>query len=494
MTKEAFELETKGQDMKLAATETGDPALDCDDDGRFPRRTGTWKTATAHIVTAVIGSGVLSLGWSIAQMGWIFGPIVLIMFSAITWYTAALLCDAYRTGDELAGKRNYTYMAAVKAHLGPGNQIFCAVMQHINLFATGVGYTVTGSLALVAVRRSTCFHNNRGKIVIEDGACSYNNNPWMIFFGGLQLLFSQIPDFGGLWWLSYLATLMSFAYSIIAIILSIARLASGASADHGTVWGVAPTVSSAEATWGIYVALGSMAFAYSFSMILIEIQDTLKQPPSERVSMVKGTHTGIFITTSFYMTVGVLSYAAFGDSVPGNIFTGFGFFEPYWVVGATNVFVFIHLIGAYQVYMQPFMEFVEASIRRLSPDSKLLNYEYVFNMPGYGLFSISPLRLVSRSVIVCCTTVLALLLPFFNDLVGLVGSLGFWPLTVHFPVEMHISARKIPTFSRKGILLRLLSLFTLIISIVSAIGSVAYIVTDIQNYKVFDSVSDSVTS
>lgn len=24
--------------------------------------------------------------------------------------------------------------------------------------------------------------------------------------------FSQIPDFGGLWWLSYLATLMSFAY------------------------------------------------------------------------------------------------------------------------------------------------------------------------------------------------------------------------------------------------------------------------------------------
>lgn len=43
--------------------------------------------------------------------------------------------------------------------------------------------------------------------------------------------------------------------------------------------------------------------------------------------------------TSFYMTVGVLSYAAFGDSVPGNIFTGFGFFEPYWVVGATNVFV-----------------------------------------------------------------------------------------------------------------------------------------------------------
>lgn len=52
--------------------------------------------------------------------------------------------------------------------------------------------------------------------------------------------------------------------SIIAIVLSVARLASGAAVDHGTVWGVADTVSPAEATWGVFVGLGSMAFAYSF--------------------------------------------------------------------------------------------------------------------------------------------------------------------------------------------------------------------------------------
>lgn len=51
---------------------------------------------------------------------------------------------------------------------------------------------------------------------------------------------------------------------------------------------------------------------------------------------------------------------------------------------------------------------------------------------------------------------------------------------VHFPVEMHIAAHKIPAFSRKGVLLRLLSLFTLSISIAAAIGSVAYIITDVQ--------------
>lgn len=29
----------------------------------------------------------------------------LFRFSAITWYTAALLCDAYRVGDPLTGKQ-----------------------------------------------------------------------------------------------------------------------------------------------------------------------------------------------------------------------------------------------------------------------------------------------------------------------------------------------------------------------------------------------------
>jgi hypothetical protein len=29
--------------------------------------------------------------------------------------------------------------------------------------------------------------------------------------------------------------------------------------------------------------------------------------------------------------------------------TGFGFFEPYWLIDIANVAVFIHLLGAYQV-------------------------------------------------------------------------------------------------------------------------------------------------
>ncbi|CAN1845245.1 Amino acid permease 4, partial [Linum perenne] len=45
-------------------------------------------TASAHIVTTVISSDVLSLAWSTAQLGWITRPTVLFLFSFVTYYTA----------------------------------------------------------------------------------------------------------------------------------------------------------------------------------------------------------------------------------------------------------------------------------------------------------------------------------------------------------------------------------------------------------------------
>ena len=84
-----------------------------DEDGRPKRKGGFWE-ATAHIVTAVIGSGVLSLAWSMAKLGWVIGPFALLVFALITFYTSLLLADCYRCGTN----RNYTYMDAVRAYLG----------------------------------------------------------------------------------------------------------------------------------------------------------------------------------------------------------------------------------------------------------------------------------------------------------------------------------------------------------------------------------------
>lgn len=80
------------------------------------------------------------------------------------------------------------------------------------------------------------------------------------------------------------------------------------------------------------------------------MQDTLKSKPSESSQMKKATTIAIFITTGFYMCIALIGYAAFGDDVPGNLLTSFGFFNPYWLIDIANVFIMVHLIGAYQVW------------------------------------------------------------------------------------------------------------------------------------------------
>lgn len=104
-------------------------------------------TASAHIITAIVGSGVLSLAWSIAQMGWIAGVLTLLMFSMITLYTASLLADCYR--DPVSGKRNYTYMDTVKTFLGGSQYKACGVVQYTLLCGLAVGYTITASISMV---------------------------------------------------------------------------------------------------------------------------------------------------------------------------------------------------------------------------------------------------------------------------------------------------------------------------------------------------------
>jgi amino acid permease len=72
----------------------------------------------AHIITAVIGSGVLSLAWSTAQLGWIGGPVALLCCAIVTYISSFLLSDCYRNPDSVTGKRNYSYMDAVRVNLG----------------------------------------------------------------------------------------------------------------------------------------------------------------------------------------------------------------------------------------------------------------------------------------------------------------------------------------------------------------------------------------
>ncbi|KAI9395069.1 hypothetical protein POPTR_005G181600v4 [Populus trichocarpa] len=450
-----------------------------DDDGR-PKRTGNVWTASAHIITAVIGSGVLSLAWAIGQLGWIAGPAVMLLFSFVTYYTSILLSACYRSGDPDNGKRNYTYMEAVRANLGGVKVKICGFVQYVNLFGVAIGYTIASSISMMAIKRSNCFHQSGGK-----DPCRMNANPYMIGFGIAEILLSQIPGFDQLHWLSLVAAVMSFTYSTIGLGLGIGKVIENKRV-RGSLTGISVgTVTQTQKIWRSFQALGDVAFAYSYSVILIEIQDTVKAPPSEAKTMKKATLISVVVTTLFYMFCGCFGYAAFGDQSPGNLLTGFGFYNPYWLLDIANTAIVIHLVGAYQVYCQPLFAFIEKEAARRFPDSDFVTKDIKISIPGLSAFNINLFRMVSRTIFVVLTTVISMLLPFFNDIVGLLGAFGFWPLTVYFPVEMYISQKKIPKWSTRWLCLQILSVACLIITIAAAAGSIAGVIDDVKTIKPF---------
>ncbi|CAK9148917.1 unnamed protein product [Ilex paraguariensis] len=263
---------------------------------------------------------------------------------------------------------------------------------------------------------------------------------------------------------------MSFTYASIGSALGLAKIVENGELK-GSIGGV-PASTKAEKVWTICQALGDIAFAYPFSNIFLEIQDSLRSPPPEKATMRKASTMAIFITTIFYLCCGGFGYGAFGNSTPGNILTGFGFYEPYWLIDFANACVVLHLVGGYQVYNQPVFAFVEKWFAETFPYCGFVYEDHFFKLPSLPAFRLNLLRLCFRTAYVALTTGIAMIFPYFNQVVGLAGAISFWPAVVYFPVEMYLVQKTIGTWTGKWVMLRSFSLVCLVVTCFALVGSI----------------------
>lgn len=138
-----------------------------------------------------------------------------------------------------------------------------------------------------------------------------------------------------------------------------------------------------------------------------------------------------------------------------------------------------------QVFCQPIFRAAENWSRQKCPGNTFITGEYLCG----SFFNVGLFRLAWRSCYVIFTTILAMLFPFFNDIVGLIGAASFWPLTVYFPIQMYIARSKIPRFCFTWIWLQILSGICLVISLLAAAGSVEGLVKSLRAFEPFHSVS-----
>ncbi|KAF8014932.1 hypothetical protein BT93_H0665 [Corymbia citriodora subsp. variegata] len=438
-----------------------------DDDGRL-QRTGTLWSCVAHIITAVIGSGVLSLAWSTAQLGWIAGPVSLLCFAIVTYVSTFLLSDCYRSPDPIKGRRNCSYMDAVRVNLGTKRTWVCGLLQYLSLYGTDIAYVITTATCMRAIGKSNCYHREG-----HNARCHYGSSFYMLLFGIVQIVMSLILDIHNMEWLSFVAAIMSFSYSSIGLGLGFAKVIENGRIKGG-IAGV-PAAKVEKKLWNAFEALGDIAFAYPYSLILIEIQDTLKSPPPENQTMKRASMVAIFITTFFYFCCGCLGYAAFGNGTPGNLLTGIvngeGFFEPFWLVDFANVCIIIHLVGGYQMFSQAIFAAAERWFSSTYPNSIFVNKFCTFKLPLVPAIRMNFFRLCFRTVFVISTTGIAMVFPYFNSVLGVLGALNFWPLTIYFPVEMYLVQKKIGAWTRKWVILKIFSFIYFLVTVLCFIGS-----------------------
>ncbi|KAA8527117.1 hypothetical protein F0562_008654 [Nyssa sinensis] len=356
-----------------------------------------------------------------AQLGWIAGSLVMLFFAFITFVSAFLLCDCYRSPDPESGpKRNRSYIQAVQTYLGERSGWLCILVVQISLYGTGIAYTITSATSMRAIQKSNCYHKYG-----HDAACEFGDISYMLLFGVVQIVMSQIPDFHNMEWLSIVAAIMSFTYAFIGFALGFAKVI-GDGVIKGSIGGV-PVSTTAQKVWLVSQALGDIAFAYPYSIILIEIQDTLKSPPPENETMKKASTIAIF--------------------------------------------------GGYQVYCQPLFAVVDKWFAEKFPTCGFVNNEYPLKLPLLPALRLNLFRLCFRTVYVASTTGIAMIFPYFNQVLGVLGALNFWPLSIYFPVEMYIVQKNIGAWTKKWVVFRTFSILCLIVTMFTLVGSFEGLIT-----------------
>jgi len=334
-------------------------------------------------------------------MGWIGGMCTLALMAAITWYTSLLLCNL----TVIDNVRQRTYMEAVYTLFGRNGSIAIGIFQYVNLVLSGLAYAITAGQSIANVAELTCSSTSTSYI------CSGELWIFVCMFGACCLVLSYLPNLDSVWWVSIIGALCSFFYSFVVVGYSADQIADSGAQTEDTIGGIQST--PANKAFSILNAMGAVVFAYSFSFILVEIADTIKTDHHGPVWHIRrSTHVGMTTITTFYFLVSILGYLAFGNTLfnCGDILNCFS--TPKGPLIAANIAVVFHLLPAFQVFSQPVFALADKHLPA--------------KMPGTFWKRKHPFRFLFRSLYVLILTFLACLMPFFNDIVGLVGAIGFY--------------------------------------------------------------------
>ncbi|KAL7167672.1 hypothetical protein ACSBR2_038185 [Camellia fascicularis] len=420
---------------------------------------GQWWHAGFHLTTAIVGPTILTLPYAFRGLGWGLGFLCLTVMGMVTFYSYYLM-SLVLEHCEKDGRRHIRFRELAADVLGSGGMFYLVIFIQMAI-NTGIGI---GAILLAGECLQIMYSN-----LSPNGSLKLYEFIAMVTV--VMIVLSQLPTFHSLRHINLVSLLLSLGYTLLVV---------GASIHAGTSKNAPPRDYSLEKSESsrIFSAFTSISIIAAIfgNGILPEIQATLAPPVTGK--MLKGLlmcYSVIFVT--FY-SAAVSGYWVFGNKSNSNILKSLmpdngPSLAPTWVLGLAIVFVLLQLFAIGLVYSQVAFEIME----KKSADVK------------QGLFSKRNLvpRLILRTLYMIFCGFFAAMLPFFGDINGVVGAIGFIPLDFILPMLLYNMTFKPPRSSLTyWINVSIMVAFTGA-GIMGSFSSIRKLVLDANKFKLFSS-------
>ncbi|KAH6830140.1 lysine histidine transporter 1 [Perilla frutescens var. hirtella] len=412
-------------------------------------RTAKWWYSTFHNVTAMVGAGVLSLPYAMSNMGWGPGVVIMVLSWIITLYTLWQMVEMH---EIVPGKRFDRYHELGQHAFGEKLGLYIVVPQQIVVeVSTCIIYMVTGGKSLKKFHHSVCPD-------CKDIKLTY----FILIFASIHFVLSHLPNFNSISVVSLAAAVMSLVYSTIAWTASLTK---GSSQNVSYEMRGA---TKSDNVYNFFNALGDIAFAYAGHNVVLEIQATIPSTPENpsKKPMWKGVIFAYLVVAICYFPVAFIGYYVFGNTVDDNILMTLE--KPRWLIASANFFVFIHVVGGYQIYAMPVFDMLETML------VKKLKFK-----PS------TPLRFTTRTLYVGITMFIGMTFPFFGGLLGFFGGFALAPTTYYLPCIIWLIVKKPKMFSFSWCLNWIFIVLGVILMILAPIGGMRNIILSAKTYKFY---------
>jgi amino acid permease len=378
-------------DYLLPPVATSDPGSDGEEELLIaPEAHANWLTAGQLMVADIVGVGVLSLPSAMAQLGWIMGPIFIILFFPLNYYTGILLWRV-----RLLRRDAITYMDMGRAMSGDGLAKFAAVVVYLHIWLTLGDYLLVlgESLELLFYDVDLC----KREFIFIGAVCvlplcqlrSLNDTKWLCWLNMFTITATIATALGYLIWLGTDQTLLP--------------------------GGETESVPASLTIWTFSTAFSKIAFAYAGQFLYLEIMAEMSEPQDFPKSFILAGPYQV----GMYLISACVGYAYKGQNAQGLMVN---FIPRNGWLRLAAAFLFIHMIVTYLIKASVLSR---ALHRAVSP--KHVNDK---NFRGKLEWFLSTVTVMISCILIANT------IPFFDPLTGLIGAsfvpIACWNLPIIF--------------------------------------------------------------